>query len=186
MTAAGKAALDKSTKQCTFANVVSWPFQSTLSSKFSSAGTNLLRVEPVASVLKQCVLGVDKELTPSAPMPLVHSQHNKLVLVQPFEFTRDAWCANGADISWLNMANGGHVTGAVVPLPQVLEFVHNAFSGTIAKGCSQKTILANKLDPLAFGVALEPVAIAIINWFGKMGADDEGWIQSIKDGKPIH
>lgn len=184
-TPAGKAALDSTLKQCAAADVVGFPFQSVKSTKFQSVGENVLHTEPVAGVLAQCVLGVDKPLTPSAPTLLYHSHNDELVAVEPAEFARDAWCSNGADISWLNLANGGHGTGVVVAIPEVLAFINNAFSGKVAKGCSQRTILSTELNPLSLGLALEPIAVGLINWLAKIGTNDEGWIQSIKDGKPI-
>lgn len=181
----GKAVINRAENQCTVTDIATWAFQSLKSTKFSSVGANLLTAGPAGDVLKQCVLGVDKELTPSAPLFLFNSKNDEVVTPKPAEFTRDAWCANGASISWLSVANGGHGTGAVVTLPQVLDFVNKAFSGTVPKGCSQKTIFDSKLDPFAFGLALEPLAVGFINWLAKIGTNDEGWIQSIKDGKPI-
>lgn len=181
----GKAVIQRASNQCTVTDIATWPFQSIKSPKFSSVGANVLSAGPVGAVLEQCVLGVDKDLTPSAPLMFWHSQNDEVVTPKPAEYTRDAWCANGADISYLNVANGGHGTGAVVALPQVLSYVNKAFAGSVPKGCSQSTIFDSDLDPLAFGLALEPIAVGLINFLGKLGTNDEGWIQSIKDGSPI-
>jgi len=50
--------------------------------------------------------------------------------------------------------------------------VKAAFAGTAAKGCSQKTILDDSLNPIALGASLEPILVKLINVIGIAGRKD--------------
>ena len=54
-----------------------------------------------------------------------------------------------------------------------------AFAGTVASGCSEKTLLDESLSPLALGVSLEPVLVQLLNALAAAGKKDANIISDI-------
>ncbi len=177
--------LEFASSQCMVPSLVAFPFQSLFDTKYQKLGSNVLTAPTLLSVLQDNTLGVNKTQTPSVPFLMAHAEPDELVPYAPAAKLHEAWCNNGATVQFVKYGNGGHGTTAVLSLPGVLQFTDAAFNNKIASGCTNKTILDNKLNPLAFGISLEPLAIGLINYLGTLGQRDANWLRGIQNGTPI-
>ncbi len=168
--------------QCMVPNLIAFPFQSLFDTKYQSIGKDILAAPTLLSVLQDNTLGVDKAQKPSVPFLMFHAKPDELVPYAPAAKTRDTWCADGATIKFIEYGNGGHVTTAVLGLPDAVQFVDDSFNNKVGSGCTSKTVLDSTLNPLAFGISLEPLAIGLINYLAALGKKDANWLAGIKSG----
>lgn len=182
ITPAGRKVLATANTKCTVDALVSFPFQSVLSTDFQSLGPDLLYEPTVSGILADNTLGVKKDQTPTAPLMQYHATPDEIVPYGPAAILRKSWCDFGATVKFTEYAAGGHGTTVVLALLDVLQFTKDAFAGSVPAGCTSRTLLNNKLDPLALGVMLEPLAVGLINWLASMGDKDAKWLASIKNG----
>ncbi|OAA58315.1 Lipase, secreted [Cordyceps fumosorosea ARSEF 2679] len=173
---------DFANTQCMVPNLLNFPFQSLYDTKYQSLGKSVLTNPTLLSVLQDNTLGVDKAQKPAAPFLMFHAKPDELVPYVPAAKTRDTWCADGATIKFVEYGNGGHITTAVLGLPDALQFADDVFANKIASGCTSKTVLDDTLNPLAFGISLEPLAINLINYLAALGKQDANWLAGIKKG----
>ncbi|OAA37545.1 Lipase, secreted [Beauveria brongniartii RCEF 3172] len=171
--------------QCFVADLLAFPFQSLLDTKYQSLGKGVLTNPTMLSALQDNTLGVDKGQKPTAPFLMFHAKPDELVAYAPAAKVHDTWCDNGATVKFVEYANGGHVTTAVLGLVDALKFADDSFNNQVASGCTSKTVLDDTLNPLAFGVALEPIAVGLINYLIALGKKDANWLAGIKEGKPV-
>ena len=88
-------------------------------------------------------------------------------------------CAKGADVQFVEYANGGHFTTEILGFIGAAKFVQSAFNGNVAPGCSRSTALSNSLDPVALGSNLEPVLVQLINALLKIGEADSNVVKDL-------
>ena len=181
----GQQAIQLADTQCVEFPLLAYPFQSILGTKFQTLGPGLITEPTVSAILKRSTLGINKTETPSAPVMLYHAQSDEIVPYPPTAELNEAWCNNGATVKFTNYAAGGHGTTAALGFIDAMNFAKDAFAGKIAPGCTKNTVLADQLNPLALGVALEPEVVGLINWIAAMGEKDANWLNGIKTGKPI-
>ncbi|OAA47207.1 Lipase, secreted [Beauveria brongniartii RCEF 3172] len=184
-TSEGRKAIELANTACAVPNLVAFPFQSVLDIKFQSLGPDLLREPSLAPIITRNTLGINRTETPTAPVMMYHAQPDEIVPYGPAAVLREAWCGYGATVKFTNYAAGGHGTTLVLALADAVKFAGDAFAGRIASGCTSRTLLDDKLSPLALGLNLEPLAVGLINWIGAMGKQDAKWLEGIKQGKPI-
>ncbi|KAK3196468.1 hypothetical protein K4F52_000350 [Lecanicillium sp. MT-2017a] len=185
ITEEGRKAIQFANDQCVVANLLAFPFQSILDTKFQSLGPELLYEPTVAGILGNNTLGINKDLTPTAPVMQYHATPDEIVPYGPADTLRQSWCDFGATVKFTNFAAGGHLTTVVLAIVDALTFTNDAFAGKVSPECSSKTVLDEKLNPIALGVSLEPILIGLINWLGVLGTKDENFLNGIKNGKPV-
>ncbi|OAA35082.1 Lipase, secreted [Beauveria brongniartii RCEF 3172] len=185
ITPLGRKVIELASTKCTIPNLVAFPFQSILDTKFQSLGRGLLADPTVQPILTRNTLGVNKSETPTAPVHMYHATPDEVVPYGPAAILRKSWCDYGATVKFTNFAAGGHVTTVVLALGDTLHFVRDAFAGKLTSGCESRDVFDDELDPLAFGLNLEPLAVGLINWLGAMGKKDENWLRGIESGRPI-
>lgn len=185
ITPAGQKVIDLGNSRCTVPNILAFPFQSLLDTKYQSLGAALFQEPTVAAILRDNTLGVKKAETPTAPVLMYHAEPDEIVPYAPAAALNKAWCDYGATVKFTKYAAGGHGTTVVLALADGLKFAADAFSGKISSGCTSQTKFDNKLDPFAFALNLEPIVVGLINWLVVMGEKDSNWLEGIKSGKPI-
>lgn len=173
LTDKGREALDFATSHCAVANLAKFSQLSLFSDEFQTMGPGLLDDPIVKATLAKNVMGVNKEETPTAPVFAYHAKDDEVIPHSHAAATVDSWCDYGADVKFTTFAHGGHITTEVVALPDVLNFVDDAFSGNTESGCSRNTELKSDLDPIALGVQLEPILTRLIDVLAKLGKNDE-------------
>lgn len=164
---------------CTVEQLIAFPYQSVLSESFQSLGSGLLYNETITDVLSQNIMGVNADEVPIAPIHMYHAIPDEIVPYQNSSTTREAWCNQGASVDYVTYVAGGHVTTEVLDLPATLKFVSNAFEGKLAGGCSTKSVLDDKFDPIALGVNLEPIAVKLLQILVTAGKKDANILKDI-------
>ena len=97
-TAKGHDAIDFIQSHCGAADVIiRYAFQNFESSTFTTAGDQLFYLPEVQTVTNQCTLGVDRALTPTAPVLMYHSNTDNVVPFAGVDALYDRWCAYGVD-----------------------------------------------------------------------------------------
>lgn len=179
-TADGKAALAYAKTHCAVDDLGNFAFQSVQSTKFQTLGDRLLYDPTVASVLKQCTMGVNAAERPRAPIFIYHSKPDEIIPYADTAALVQRWCAQGSSVKFLTYANGGHLSGEIYGAFDAAAYVNQAFAGQVAtKGCTSSTTLNNILNPLALGAALEPILLGLINALGQVGQNDSNVINNL-------
>lgn len=182
----GQDILNFANKNCAVADLLAFPEQSVLSTKVQSLGPDLLYNPVVAAVLQKNTMGVYKNETPTAPVFMYHASNDEVVPYAPASTLADAWCNNGASVKFTTFANGGHITTEVVAIIDALQFVGNAFAGKVPGGCSRNTELSSTLNPIALGVALEPLLIKLVEVLATAGKNDANIMNNLSTfGKTV-
>ena len=78
------------------------------------------------------------------------------------------WCNRDANVNFLSYQNGGHGTTWIVALPEVFQFVDNAFAGNTPTGCSSSQRANTVLNPIDWAIELEPVLGKLITLLGRI------------------
>ncbi|KAK5690717.1 hypothetical protein LTS12_028794, partial [Elasticomyces elasticus] len=154
--------------------------KSLFSTDVQSLGSGILEEPTIAEILSKNVLGVGQAGTPKAPVFLYHASEDEIVPYANASTLRDSWCTNGANVKFTTFGSGGHVTTEVIALPDAINFVHAAFDGNTASGCSNNTELASRLNPLALGAELEPVLVQLLEALTLAGTKDENIKKDVK------
>lgn len=181
----GKQAIKLASSQCAAAPLVAFAFQSVLDTKFQSLGPGLLTDPTIGPLITRNTLGVNRTETPAVPVMMYHAQPDEIVPYPAAATLRSAWCDYGATVKFTTYAAGGHGTTVILGIPDALKFINDAFSGSVAPGCTTKTLFNDQLSPLALGLNLEPLAVGLINAIAALGKKDANWLEGIKNGKPI-
>jgi hypothetical protein len=177
ITANGTAVLEQSKRICGVENLFTVPFQRIQSTKFQSLGKDIFYEPTIAKVLEQCTMGQHKNETPKAPVYMYHAPHDEVIPYSNATTLRDDWCNYGASVHFVNVANGGHASTELIGFPGAFNFVKKAFAGSASNGCSQETILDEKLNLLALGVSLEPIGVGMANALAIAGRKDKNIIE---------
>lgn len=119
-------------------------------------------------------MGVEANETPTLPVYLYHAPNDEVIPYDDAFSLRDRWCNLGADVTFVNIASGGHATTEILGFPGAFEFVEAAFAGTAGNGgsCSERTVLDDTLNPLALGVRLETILVRLLNDLAIAGRED--------------
>jgi pimeloyl-ACP methyl ester carboxylesterase len=177
ITANGTAVLEQSKRICGVENLFTVPFQQIQSTKFQSLGKDIFYEPTIAKVLEQCTMGQNKTETPKAPVYMYHAPHDEVIPYLNATTLRDDWCNDGASVHFVNVANGGHATTELIGFPGAFNFVKKAFAGSAGNGCSEETILDEKLNLVALGVSLEPIGVGMANALAIAGRKDKNIIE---------
>ena len=153
-------------------NLFTFAFQQIQSPKIQSLGNQVLYQSTIANVLRQNVMGVNVDETPVAPVYMFHAANDEIIPYANAAALHSEWCADGASVQFVTVANGGHVTTEVIGFLGAYNFMNAAFAGTTAKACSQSTTLNDTLNPLALGLQLEPVLVQLLNALAIAGRQD--------------
>ena len=172
LTSNGQLNLAAAEQICSIQNIPLFAFHEIQSTKFQKLGDRLFYEPTVRRVLDDNLMGQSQKETPKAPVYLFHAPDDEIIPYANATTLREEWCSYGASVEFVTVANGGHATTEVIGFPGAFEFVKAAFAGTAAKGCSQKTILDDSLNPIALGVSLEPILVKLINVIGIAGRKD--------------
>ncbi|KHO01434.1 Lipase, secreted [Metarhizium album ARSEF 1941] len=176
----GQDILDFSNSHCAVPNILAFPEQSILATSVQSLGPSLLYQPDVAVVLQQNTMGTRKNETPTAPVFLYHAALDEIIPYANASALFDAWCGYGANVKFTTFANGGHITTEVIAVVDALQFVSDAFADKVPGGCSHNTELSSTLDPIALGVALEPLLVQLIEVLATAGKNDANIINDIR------
>ena len=180
VTPTGQAALDYAAANCAIADLLNFADKSIESTDFQSLGDRLWYDPTIASILLENTMGVNKNETPTAPVFMYHASQDEVVPYSNASALADAWCSDGASVKFTTFGNGGHVTTEVVAIVDALTFVGSAFAGTTAKGCSRNTELSSDLNPLALGIELEPVLVALLQVLLVAGEGDSNIMNNLQ------
>lgn len=176
----GRKILDSANSQCAVADLITFFEKSLFSTDVQSLGSGILEEPTIAEILSKNVLGVGQAGTPKAPVFLYHASEDEIIPYANASTLRDSWCTNGANVKFTTFGSGGHVTTEVIALPDAINFVHAAFDGNTASGCSNNTELASRLNPLALGAELEPVLVQLLEALTLAGTKDENIKKDVK------
>lgn len=179
ITEKGQAILDYANEHCAIADLIDFSGESIFSTDIQSLGHGLLTQPTIQSILQKNIMGLNKNETPTAPVFVYHASQDEIVPYSDASTMVDSWCSNGADVKFTTYANGGHVTTEIVALPDAVTFVENAFSGTVAKGCSSNSELTSVLNPIALGVKLEPILTQLASVLTMAGTKDSNIKENI-------
>ncbi|TQW01036.1 hypothetical protein V2A60_002053 [Cordyceps javanica] len=181
----GRDVLALGTSQCVAVNLVAFAGKSVFDPSVQSLGKDLLYQKDIAVVLKDNTMGLKKEETPTAPVMLYHAPDDEVIPYAGSVAVGKRWCDNGASVRYTTYGAGGHVTTEVIALIDAIKFADDAFNGWVPGGCDSKSVLTDKLDPLALGLNLEPIVVQLINVLITLGKKDANWVNSISQGKTL-
>ncbi|KAF2857367.1 LIP-domain-containing protein [Piedraia hortae CBS 480.64] len=171
ITTAGNAALDFASKNCGPDDVIALAFKSILSTNFQKLGSSFFSQPQIAAVLAKQTMGVNPDETPKPPVYMYHAPGDEIIPYNDAHTTFNAWCADGASVTFNTVKDGGHATTEIVGFPQSFKFVTGAFSATPTSGCNEITSTED-LEPLALGLNLEPITVKLINALNIAGHQD--------------
>ncbi|EGX89995.1 Lipase, secreted [Cordyceps militaris CM01] len=181
----GKEVLALGASQCVVVNLVAFAGQSLFDTSIQTLGKGLLDQKDVAAVLLDTTMGLKKQETPTVPVMLYHAPDDEIIPYSGSDGLRQRWCANGANVRFTTYGAGGHATTEVIALLDALQFTSDAFSGRVPGGCDSKSVLTDKLNPLALGLSLEPTLTKLIGVLLALGQKDANWVKSISQGKSL-
>ncbi|PWN31729.1 LIP-domain-containing protein [Meira miltonrushii] len=169
----GQAELQFVRENCAVADLGHFAFQSISSKKFQKLGDRFLYDPQVSALVNNQTMGVNPAQRPTAPVLLYHSLNDEIIPYAPAVKLYESWCSQGSAVQFVELANGGHITGEIAGVVLGNQFVNDAFAGKVAtSGCSKKTELTSILNPLALGASLEPILFQLINLLGEAGEND--------------
>jgi pimeloyl-ACP methyl ester carboxylesterase len=179
LTPNGQLNLAAAEQICSIQNIPLFAFQAIQSPKFQTLGDRLFYEPTVRRVLDDNLMGQSQKETPTVPVYLFHAPDDEIIPYANATTLREEWCGYGASVEFVTVANGGHATTEIIGFPGAFNFVKAAFAGTVARGCSQKTILDDNLNPIALGASLEPILVKLINTLAIEGRKDANIIADV-------
>lgn len=168
----GQSVLDTAKQICSAENILTFTFQSVQSTKVQTLGDRIFYEPTIRGVLDDNLMGQRANETPTAPVYIFHAPPDEIIPYENATTLRDEWCGYGADVEFVTIAAGGHATTEIIGFPGAFQFVQDAFEDKVSRGCSQKTVLNETLNPLALGVNLEPILVNLLNGIAKAGKKD--------------
>ncbi|KAJ5383875.1 Lipase secreted [Penicillium concentricum] len=172
ITAEGQKALDIASSECSVTDLLSFFEKSIFDTSFQTLGDAFIFEPTIQSVLKQNTMAVNKDETPTAPTFVYHAKKDEVIPYADAKKMVDSWCNWDANVKLTTYASGGHATTEIIAIPDTVKFVQNAFAGTTKSGCTANTELGSILNPLALGVALEPILVKLIDGLFHLGDQD--------------
>lgn len=183
ITPTGQEIIADGNNNCVAINLIKYADISIFDTNIQTLGTGLLSEPTVAEVLQDTIVGLKPDETPTTPVMLYHAKDDEIIPFGAGQALNERWCARGVDVSFTNYAAGGHATTEVVAIVDAINFAGQAFDGTVPKGCSSKSVLTDKLNPLALGLSLEPVLAALAGELLSFGKKDSNWMKAVEGGK---
>ncbi|KAI2726154.1 hypothetical protein CBS147332_3041 [Penicillium roqueforti] len=172
ITAEGQQILDAAVAECATADIAAFFERSIFDTSFQTLGENFI-FDPIAqSVLKQNTMAANEDETPTAPTFVYHATDDEVIPYADAKTMVNSWCNWSANVKFTTYASGGHATTEIIAIPDVINFVQDAFAGTTASGCTTNTELGSILNPLALGVDLEPILVELIDALFNLGDQD--------------
>jgi pimeloyl-ACP methyl ester carboxylesterase len=175
----GQLVIDTAEQICGVQNIGTFAFQEIQSTKVQDLGRQVLYEPTIASVLNRNIMGQRADETPKAPVYMFHAPQDEIIPYKNATTLRDEWCGYGASVQFVTVQNGGHATTEILGFPGAFNFVKAAFAGTVASGCSSKTILDDTLNPIALGASLEPILVDLLNGLAIAGRKDANIIADV-------
>ncbi|CAI7577098.1 unnamed protein product [Penicillium discolor] len=172
ITADGQKILDSAASQCFTADLATFFEKSIFDTSFQTLGKDFIFDPIVQSVLKQNSMGVNKDETPTAPTLVYHATDDEVIPYADAKTMVNSWCNWDANVKFTTYASGGHATTEILAIPEAIQFVEDAFSGTTKSGCTTSTELSSILNPLALGAELEPIILKLIDALTHLGDQD--------------
>lgn len=185
LTDKGRTLLENARSNCVGSVLGRFSEQSIFDSDVQSLGHGLLTHPVVAKVLHENVLAIRQDETPTAPVFLYHGHNDEVVVYNSSIKVYNQWCQNGANISFINYAAGGHITTAAISIIAAFDFVSRAFESKLQSGCSFNTVLDDSLNPLALGLNLEPLLVRLVDFLSHIGRNDQTWLAALKQNKSV-
>jgi pimeloyl-ACP methyl ester carboxylesterase len=176
----GKQQLDIAQQICSVQNLLTFAFGQVQSTKFQTLGDQVFYEPTLSNILSRNTMGINADETPKVPVYLYHATNDEVIPYTNATTLYSDWCADGASVQFVTVANGGHATTEIIGFVGAYEFVDAAFAGTTAKGCSMSTILDETINPLALGLQLEPVIVGLLNALVVAGRKDVNIINDIE------
>lgn len=169
----GLDALQYVSTHCQGDDLSYFSYKSIKSTDFQKLGDRFLYDPRVKAIIDQQTMGVNATERPSVPTMIYHSANDEVIPYSETNKLVDRWCAQGSSINFLTLANGGHVSGEIVSLIYVSNFIKDAFDGKVAsKGCTRKVKLQSILNPIALGASLEPLLLKLLDLLHQLGEGD--------------
>ncbi|OAA72877.1 Lipase, secreted [Akanthomyces lecanii RCEF 1005] len=137
----GREALEFANENCGPVVVKKYGNISVLSTDFQTLGRGLISEAEFAGVLDDSLMGLKKVETPIAPVYLYHSVADEIVPYANASTLSNTWCANGATVKFTTYASGGHEATEQNGSQGALQFVEQAFNGTVVSGCESITVM---------------------------------------------
>ncbi|KAK5999353.1 hypothetical protein QM012_005571 [Aureobasidium pullulans] len=172
ITPKGRSILDVSKQICGVENLFTFAFGQIQSTDVQTLGNKVFYEPTIAEVLEKCVMGVNSNETPKAPVYMYHATNDEIIPYANASTLYSDWCADDASVHFTTVANGGHATTEVIGFVGAFNFVNSAFAGNVSSGCSTSIELADSLNPLALGAQLEPVIVQLLNALAVAGRKD--------------
>lgn len=176
LTDAGRTALEYTESNCMDNDISEYSFTSLLSYEFQTLGPALLQQDVVSGILTDCIMGLTSSQTPTAPVLMYHALQDEIIPYADADALAERYCDRGVDITFTTYEEGGHVTTAVIGIPEAYTFVNDAFAGTTSTGCVSNSELGTSLDLisdlLGLAVELEPIIVKLIDLVGDLILDE--------------
>lgn len=176
----GRDKLTTAENQCAVADILSFFDKSIFSTDIQKLGDGLLFEPTIADILAENTMGLKPHETPIAPIFFYHAREDMTIPYANVSILVDDWCANGASVKFTTLENGGHITSAILALPEVVDFVKAAFGDNTETKCTRSSILKSKLNPLALGGSLEPTVGKLVQVLNDAGKEDENILEHVK------
>jgi len=170
-TAKGKSIVAVAAQTCANQDIFAFPFQSIFKPEFSTLGDRVLYQPDVAYVLSLNTMAAFRNETPTAPVYMYHSTHDEIIPYADANKTRAVWCHEGGNVDFVTLASGGHLTTEITHFAETYKWIVAAFDGPASAraGCSASTVDKPTMDPLALGLDVEPIFIALLGMLDVIG-----------------
>lgn len=168
LTKEGHKVIDDARSQCVVEDLLSFSGRSIVDTQIQTLGQGFFTEPTIQSVLQKNTMATNKDETPTAPTLVYHATHDEIVPYANATAMVTAWCDWGANVKFSTYAVGAHGTIEIIALPEAIRFTQDAFDGKTTSGCTRNTEILSILDPLAFGLSLEPL-------FRKLGEGLAHW-----------
>lgn len=177
----GRAAFEYGNTHCGLDCVAKYPYESIQSTKYQSLGNRLYYEPTIRAVLDQNVLGLYRNETPTVPMYIYNARPDQIIPYGDAATMVDRWCDQGANIKFVTLEAGGHISTEIVGFPNAFQFAQDAFAGKLkSSGCQRKSEFGGGiLNPLALGLDLEPILFKLLDLLAKLKPQDEKTRQNV-------
>ncbi|KAI3618571.1 hypothetical protein CBS9595_002934 [Malassezia furfur] len=148
LTPKGSHAVEFARSTCVAETYVRYPFSRVLSEDFIRGGTHLLQVPVVERIMSTLTLGVNKSLTPSAPVFMYHGRNDEVIPYRDALVTARLWAEHGANVLFHTDAfpTLGHATTELANLPNLLFFIEDRFADKPFAEGLQHEVVWNPLE----------------------------------------
>lgn len=168
----GQKLIDDARSQCVVEDLLTFSDQSIVDTKIQTLGQDFFTEPTIQSVLQKNIMAINKDETPMAPTLVYHAAHDEIAPYANATAMVTAWCDWGANVKFTSYAVGAHGTVEIIALPEAIQFTQDAFDGKTESGCTRNTELSGILNPLTFGLSLEPLFRKLGDGLAQWGPED--------------